>query len=210
MKLIKELTEEVEFVLEEVGGKKNYFIEGNFIQANLKNRNGRYYPKENIQEEVNRYITERITPRNAFGELGHPAGPTINLDRVSHMIVSLTENGDNWVGKAKLLDTPMGKIAKSLLDEGAKLGVSSRGLGTVKSGQVQKDFKLATPADIVADPSAPDAFVHGIMEGKEWILENGVWSERQVDEAYDLISETPSRDLAKVRVELFESFINSL
>jgi len=210
MKLIKELTEEVEFIVEEVDSKKNYFIEGIFIQSNVKNRNGRRYPKGNITEEVNRYISERIEPRNAFGELGHPAGPTINLDRVSHMIVSLLEEGDNWIGKAKLLDTPMGKIAKALLDEGAKLGVSSRGVGTVKGGDVQKDFKLATPADIVADPSAPDAFVAGIMESKEWVLENGVWSERQIEEAQDMIAATPSRDLEKAKIALFESFVQSL
>jgi hypothetical protein len=176
MKLITESLD-VEFLLEEANGKKSYYIEGPFIQMEVKNRNGRAYPKAHIYEEVCRYVTEKIDQRNSFGELGHPSGPTINLDRASHMIVSLKEHGNDWIGRAKLIDTPMGRIAKTLLDEGAKLGVSSRGLGTVKGGIVQSDFKLATPADIVADPSAPAAFVQGIMESKEWILENGVWTE---------------------------------
>lgn len=209
MKLITESLD-VEFLLEEVNGKKSYYIEGPFIQMDVKNRNGRNYPKANIYEEVTRYIAEKIDHRNSFGELGHPSGPTINLDRASHMIMSLKEHGNDWIGKAKLIDTPMGRIAKTLLDEGAKLGVSSRGLGTVKGGVVQNDFKLATPADIVADPSAPAAFVQGIMESKEWILENGVWSERQVEDAKDLIESTSMQNLAEVQVQVFEAFINSL
>jgi hypothetical protein len=168
------------------------------------------YPKANVYEEVCRYITEKVAERNAFGELGHPQGPTINLDRASHMILSLKEHGSDWIGKAKLIDTPMGRIAKTLLDEGAKLGVSSRGLGTVKGGNVQNDFKLATPADIVADPSAPAAFVQGIMESKEWILENGVWTERQVEDAKELIESTSMQNLTEVQIQVFEAFINSL
>lgn len=215
MKLIQELTESVEFVVEAVeGGKKNYYIEGIFMQTNLKNRNGRVYPKGNVQEEVQRYINERVETKNAFGELGHPEGPTINLDRVSHMIVSLKENGDNYDGKAKLMDTPMGKIAKSLLDEGAKLGVSSRGVGTVVSraglNEVQKDFRLATPADIVADPSAPDAFVRGLMENKEWVYENGIWTEEELEEGRTIIEAAKLRDLEEKKIRLFENFLTSL
>lgn len=209
MKLITESLD-VEFLLEEANGKKSYFIEGPFIQMEVKNRNGRAYPKAHIYEEVCRYVTEKIDQRNSFGELGHPSGPTINLDRASHMIVSLKEQGNDWIGKAKLIDTPMGRIAKTLLDEGAKLGVSSRGLGTVKGGIVQSDFKLATPADIVADPSAPAAFVQGIMESKEWILENGVWTERQVEDAKALIESTSMQNLAEAQIQVFEAFINSL
>ena len=168
MKLISELVEDVEFISEGDGATKNYFIEGVFLQSNIKNKNGRLYPKEIMKKEVGRYMKEYVDSKRAFGELGHPEGPGINLDRVSHMIVSLKENGDDFLGRAKIMDTPMGKIAKNLLDEGAKLGVSSRGMGSMianKEGvnEVQGDFYLATAADIVADPSAPDAFVRGIM-----------------------------------------------
>ena len=172
MKLIKELNEDLQFIVEESSdsGKKSLFIEGVFLQADLKNRNGRMYPKEIMAKEVNRYVKEQVNTKRAYGELGHPEGPNINLDRVSHMIVSLREDGNNWIGRAKILDTPMGNIASSLIKEGAGLGVSSRGLGTLKEvngiNEVQDDFMLATAADIVADPSAPGAFVNGIMENK--------------------------------------------
>jgi len=184
MKLIKEVTEEIKYIseLNEETGKKSHFIEGVFLQSNLKNRNGRMYPKEVMQKEVARYTKESIEKKRAYGELGHPDGPTVNLDRVSHMIVGLKEDGDNYIGRAKILDTPMGRIVKELIDEGASLGVSSRGLGSLKErngvNEVQEDFMLATAADIVADPSAPDAYVQGIMENKEWTFVNGIWQEK--------------------------------
>ena len=177
MRLICETLEDVEFICESTATGKNYFIEGVFMQANVKNRNGRVYPKAILEKEVLRYDQNYIKQSRAFGELGHPEGPTVNLERVSHMIQDITEDGDNFVGRAKILDTPYGKIVKNLIDEGARLGVSSRGMGSLKPvgrnvSQVQDDFYLATAADIVADPSAPAAFVNGIMEGKEWIWDN--------------------------------------
>ena len=186
MKLISELVEEVQFIAEGPENAKNYFIEGVFLQSNIKNRNGRVYPKNIMNKEVTRYVKEYVDSKRAFGELGHPEGPSINLDRVSHMIVSLKENGDNYIGKAKIMDTPMGKIAKSLIGEGVCLGVSSRGVGSLKMTNeghkiVGEDFMLATAADIVADPSAPDAFVNGIMEGKEWVWDGGVLRERHLE-----------------------------
>jgi hypothetical protein len=215
MKLIKELVEEVQFVAESNGGNKNYFIEGVFLQSNLKNRNGRMYPKNVMKREVSRYIKEYVDAKRAFGELGHPEGPTINLDRVSHMIVSLKENGNNYIGKAKIMDTPMGKIAKNLLDEGAKLGVSSRGLGSLKLNneginEVQDDFFLATAADIVADPSAPDAFVQGVMENKEWIFVEGMWTYQNMDETKKLIEQTQRKQLEDVKMKVFENFLNTV
>lgn len=215
MKLIKELVEEVQFVAEEAGDKKNYFIEGVFLQSNLKNRNGRVYPKEVMQKEVSRYMKEYVDTKRAFGELGHPDGPTINLDRVSHMIVSLKEEGNNFIGRAKIMDTPMGRIAKNLLDEGAKLGVSSRGLGTLKVNneginEVQDDFYLATAADIVADPSAPDAFVQGIMENKEWMFIDGVWTYQNMDETKKLIEQAQKKQLEEVKLKVFEHFLKSI
>lgn len=215
MKLIKELVEEVQFVAEEAGDKKNYFIEGVFLQSNLKNRNGRVYPKEVMQKEVSRYMKEYVDTKRAFGELGHPDGPTINLDRVSHMIVSLKEDGNNFIGRAKIMDTPMGKIAKNLLDEGAKLGVSSRGLGSLKVNneginEVQDDFYLATAADIVADPSAPDAFVQGIMENKEWMFIDGVWTYQNMDETKKLIEQAQQKQLEEVKLKVFEHFLKSI
>ena len=177
MKLIKELTEEVEYITEDNEGKKNHYIQGVFLQSEITNRNGRMYPKSVLDREVKNYNEKYIRTNRALGELGHPEGPTVNLDRVSHKITELKEDGNNFVGKAKLLDTPMGNIAKNLLGEGVKLGVSSRGMGTLKrengASVVGEDFMLATAADIVSDPSAPDAFVEGIMEGKEWVWENG-------------------------------------
>ena len=175
MKLIREEIETVDFIVEETNGKKSMYIEGVFLQGNLRNRNGRMYPMETLRREVQRYTENHITAGRALGELGHPDGPTVNLDRVSHKIVSLKENGNNFIGKAKILSTPMGKIAEALINEGVKLGVSSRGIGSLKSTRegvnvVGDDFMLSTAADIVADPSAPDAFVEGIMEGKEWVF----------------------------------------
>lgn len=216
MKLIKEITEEVSYIseLNEETGKKSHFIEGVFLQSNLKNRNGRVYPKEVMQKEVMRYTQESIDKKRAYGELGHPEGPTVNLDRVSHMIVSLKEDGDNYIGRAKILDTPMGKIVKELIGEGASLGVSSRGLGTLKErngiNEVQNDFMLATAADIVADPSAPDAFVHGIMENKEWVNVNGCWQEQEIEEAKSIIHSASSKDLEAAKLHVFESFLTKL
>lgn len=181
MKLFSEVNESISIVeetIDEATGKKNLFIEGVFMQANVKNRNGRVYPTEVLDKEVARYTTEYVQKKRAFGELGHPQGPTINLERVSHLITDLKRDGDNFMGKAKIMDSPYGQIVKGLIGEGATLGVSSRGMGTLKANkdgvqEVQKDFYLATAADIVADPSAPDAFVNGIMEGVEWVWDNG-------------------------------------
>ena len=185
VKLIAEAVEEVEYITEEKeGGGKNYKIRGIFMQADIKNRNGRIYPMEVLNEEVKKYNKNFIEQKRAFGELGHPDGPTVNLERVSHMITSLEPDGKNFIGEAKIMDTPMGKIVKNLMDEGAKLGVSSRGMGSLKqkggANVVSDDFYLATAADIVADPSAPNAFVEGIMEGKEWVWNNGALVEAHV------------------------------
>jgi len=216
MKLIKELNEDLQFIVEESSdnGKKSLFIEGVFLQADLKNRNGRMYPKEIMAKEVTRYVKEQVNTKRAYGELGHPEGPNINLDRVSHMIVSLREDGNNWIGRAKILDTPMGNIASSLIKEGAGLGVSSRGLGTLKEvngiNEVQDDFMLATAADIVADPSAPDAYIQGIMEGKEWVFVKGVWQDREIEETKNLIKKTSSRNLSEAKVKAFEKFLDKI
>ncbi len=214
MKLIKELTEDVEYIVEEKDGKKNLYIEGVFLQSDLKNRNGRLYPKEIMQREVVRYHKEQIDTKRAMGELGHPDGPNINLDRVSHMITSLKEDGPNWIGRAKILDTPMGRIAKSLIEEGAQLGVSSRGLGSLKEkngiNEVQDDFVLSTAADIVSDPSAPDAFVNGIMETKEWVIVDGVWHEREMAQAKAYISKASTGELEEAKMQVFSSFMNKL
>ena len=187
MKLITEEISDVKFITEGKGAKKKMYIEGVFLQGNLKNRNGRMYPVDTLAKEVSRYNESFVAKGRAVGELGHPDGPTVNLDRVSHKIVDLHQEGNNFVGKAQLLETPMGKIAKSLLAEGVTLGVSSRGIGTLKEDRdgikvVGEDFQLATAADIVADPSAPDAFVNGIMEGKEWVWEGGILREQFVDQ----------------------------
>ena len=216
MKLISEEAINVEFLTEATtSGGKNYFIEGIFMQANKKNRNGRIYPTEILQKEAKRYTTEFIKKKRAFGELGHPDGPTVNLERVSHMIEELEEVGQNFMGRAKVLDTPYGKIVKNLIDEGAQLGVSSRGMGSLKPGrngisEVQGDFYLATAADIVADPSAPDAFVHGIMEGKEWIWDNGLLKETQIQKYKDKIEKSSRKDRENVLVEAFKDFIVKL
>ena len=216
MRLIKEVTEEIKYIseLNEETGKKSHFIEGVFLQSNLKNRNGRMYPKEVMQKEVARYTAESIDKKRAYGELGHPDGPTVNLDRVSHMIVGLKEDGDNYIGRAKILDTPMGRIVKELIDEGASLGVSSRGLGSLKErngvNEVQEDFMLATAADIVADPSAPDAYVQGIMENKEWTFVNGIWQEQELEESKTKIRAASTKELEAVKLEVFESFLTKL
>jgi len=214
MKLIKEITEDIQYIQEEKDGKKSLYIEGVFLQSNLKNRNGRVYPKEVMQKEVARYTTEQIDKKRALGELGHPDGPTLNLDRVSHMIVSLKEDGDNYIGKAKILDTPFGKIAGNLIEAGAQLGVSSRGLGSIKEkngiNEVQDDFVLATAADIVADPSAPDAYVEGIMESREWVMVDGVWQGREVEQAQAYIKATPKHELEEAKLNVFSSFLDKL
>ena len=216
MKLISEEATNVEFLTEATkSGGKNYFIEGIFMQANKKNRNGRIYPTEILQKEAKRYTTEFIKKKRAFGELGHPDGPTVNLERVSHMIEELEEVDQNFMGRAKILDTPYGMIVKNLIDEGAQLGVSSRGMGSLKSGkngisEVQGDFYLATAADIVADPSAPDAFVAGIMEGKEWVWDNGLLKETQIQKYKDKIEKSSRKDRENVLVEAFKDFIVKL
>jgi hypothetical protein len=215
MKLIKEINDNVNYTyLEESNGKKSLHIEGPFLVAETKNKNGRLYEYNTMKKEVSRYTTEYINKSRAFGELGHPESPSINLDRVSHMIVGLREDGNTWVGKAKILDTPMGNIARSLIEGGAQLGVSSRGMGSLKNvngvNVVQPDFYLATAADIVADPSAPGAFVQGIMEGKEWMLVNGVWTEQYVEEAKREIKQASRKDIEAVSLRIFENFMKKL
>jgi hypothetical protein len=217
MKLIREEIESVEFITEKLkNGKQNLYIEGIFLQGNIKNRNGRMYPMETLQREVARYNESNITSGRALGELGHPDGPTVNLDRVSHKITSLKESGSNFIGRAKILDTPMGSIASSLIKEGVKLGVSSRGIGSLKPTKegfnvVGDDFMLATAADIVADPSAPDAFVEGIMEGKEWIWEGNSFREQRAAETKNKIeSLVTQKRLEEHKLSLFNEFINSL
>ena len=216
MRLIKEFNESITYLTEESKDPKkpNEFIEGVFLQSDLKNKNGRVYPKEIMQREVQRYVNENVKTKRAYGELGHPDGPTVNLDRVSHMITDLREDGNNWIGKAKIMDTPMGRIVKELISEGAQLGVSSRGLGSLKEkngiNEVQGDFMLATAADIVADPSAPDAFVSGIMEGKEWVFVNGKWTEQDIEEAKSTISRANIRDLEEEKMQVFSNFLDKL
>jgi hypothetical protein len=214
MKLIKEITETVSYLTEEADGKKSLFIEGPFLVAEKKNRNGRLYEFNTMKKEVHRYTEEYINKHRAFGELGHPETPSINLDRVSHMITSLREDGNQWVGKAKILDTPMGNIARSLIEGGAQLGVSSRGMGSLKNVNgvniVQPDFYLATAADIVADPSAPGAFVQGIMEGKEWMLVNGVWTEQDYTQAVSQIKKASQKEIEEVSLRIFENFFKKL
>jgi len=215
MKLITEVNDNVRYITEEKDGKKSLFIEGVFLQSNLKNRNGRMYPAEIMEKEVQRYMTEAVENKRAFGELGHPDGPSINLDRVSHIVTELYRDGDNWMGKAKITDTPMGNIARGLIESGGQLGVSSRGLGTLKENRdgvqiVQDDFHLATAADIVADPSAPDAFVRGIMENKEWVIVNGLWTEQTNDMAKKVIKKASKKQLEEAKMVVFENFLNRL
>ena len=216
MKLITEEIESVEFLVEQKNGKKNMYIQGVFLQGNIKNRNGRMYPMETLRREVGRYNENHVQSGRALGELGHPEGPTVNLDRVSHKIVSLKESGSNFVGKAKILGTPMGKIASSLIEEGVKLGVSSRGIGSLKPTReginvVGDDFMLATAADIVADPSAPDAFVEGIMEGKDWVWDGGVLREKYAERTYKTINTlVDQKVLDEKKLSLFNDFLSNL
>ena len=216
MKLIREEIESVEFLVEQRNGKKSMYIEGIFLQGDLQNRNGRMYPINVLRKEVARYNENHIQKGRALGELGHPDGPTVNLDRVSHKITSLKESGSNFIGKAKILGTPMGKIAASLVEEGVKLGVSSRGIGSLKPTRegvnvVGDDFMLSTAADIVADPSAPDAFVEGIMEGKEWVWDGGVLRERSAAKAYKEINTlVTQKELDEKKLDVFNNFLNSL
>ena len=214
VKLFSEAVEEVEYICEEKeSGKKNYKIRGIFMQADVKNRNGRVYPMEVLSKEVVKYNKNFIQEKRAFGELGHPDGPTVNLERVSHMITSLIPDGKNFIGEAKIMSTPMGEIVKNLMNEGAKLGVSSRGMGSLdqKNGAnyVRDDFYLATAADIVADPSAPAAFVNGVMEGKEWIWDNGILDERHAARIEKQIK-LSRKNLEKTQIDAFETFISSL
>jgi|TARA_R100000005_G_C4976753_1_gene187872 hypothetical protein len=216
MKLITEEIESVEFIVEERNGKKSMFIEGIFLQGDITNRNRRMYPMDTLRKEVARYDENFVQKGRALGELGHPEGPTVNLDRVSHKIVSLKESGSNFVGKAKILDTPMGRIAKSLIGEGVRLGVSSRGMGSIRQTKeginvVESDFMLATAADIVADPSAPDAFVDGIMEGKDWVMDGGVIREKLVEKTYKQINTlVDERSLQENKLKLFQDFLSNL
>jgi len=216
MKLIREEIENVEVIVEERNGKKSLYIEGVFLQGDIKNRNGRMYPAGTLPKEVSRYNEAFVNKGRALGELGHPDGPTVNLDRVSHKITSLRQEGANFVGRAKILNTPMGSIAKNLLDEGVKLGVSSRGVGSVSMNNegvnvVGEDFMLATAADIVADPSAPDAFVDGIMEGKDWIWDGGALREKFATKTYKQINTlASSRELQENKLKLFKEFLGNL
>ena len=211
MKLITEQIEDVKLVTEGTGDDKKLYIEGVFLQSELKNRNGRMYPFSVLEKEVNRYNEEYVKSKRALGELGHPDGPTVNLDRVSHRITSLKAEGNNFIGKAQILDTPMGKIAKSLLGEGVQLGVSSRGMGSIDKREdvnvVMDDFMLATAADIVADPSAPDAFVNGIMEGKEWVWNNGILKETKVAKYQSYMNDSTRADLEERTLKVFADFL---
>lgn len=217
MKLIREINEQVNYLTEEVldeTGKKSLYITGPFLQTEVKNRNGRIYKRDTMLNEVKRYTEQYINKNRAFGELGHPDTPTINLDRVSHMIVDLHQEGNDWIGKAKILDTPMGTIARQIIEGGGQLGVSSRGMGSLKNENgvnvVQDDFYLATAADIVADPSAPDAFVRSIMENKEWMLVDGVWTAMDMDMAQRAIRKASRKEIEAVSLQIFENFIKRL
>tara|TARA_Y100000004_G_scaffold119237_1_gene133984 strand:- start:32 stop:688 length:657 start_codon:yes stop_codon:yes gene_type:complete len=216
MKLIREEINEAQYIVEaDETGKKSHKIKGIFMQANIKNRNGRVYPQEVLEKEVKRYNKEFVERKRAFGELGHPDGPTVNLERVSHLITKLDGDGKgNYIGEAKITDTPYGKIVKSLIDEGAQLGVSSRGMGSLENkggtNYVKSDFYLATAADIVADPSAPQAFVNGVMEGKEWVWDNGIIKEQDVSEIKEQIERETRERQAKVEAHAFESFMRKL
>lgn len=214
MKLISEEVQSAEYLIEETNGKKDYKIRGIFLQSDVKNRNGRVYPREILVREVNRYNKDFIERKRAFGELGHPDGPTINLERVSHMITKLTSNGKDFIGEAKIMNTPYGKIVKGLIDEGAQMGVSSRGMGSIMNrngvNYVKDDFYLATAADIVADPSAPDAFVEGIMESREWTWENGILKEKDIEAWKHQVRNAKQKALEEVKLKVFESFLKKL
>ena len=214
MKLITETTQsDIQVLTEDKNGQKNYFIKGVFMESDTKNRNGRMYPGEIMEKEIGRYNTEYVKQNRAMGELGHPEGPTVNLERVSHIIKNLSVDGKQIIGEAKIMDTPYGKIVKNLIDEGAKLGVSSRGMGSLKEQDgvnvVQEDFMLAA-VDVVADPSAPNAFVNGIMEGKEWVWDNGVLKPVVIEQYKKVIKNTPSRKLEEQAMRLFKDFISKL
>jgi hypothetical protein len=214
MRLIREEINDAQYIVEEKEGKKNYSIKGVFLQSDVKNRNGRVYPSNVLTKEVKRYNAEFINKNRAFGELGHPEGPVVNLERVSHMIKKLYPEGKNFIGEAKIMDTPNGKIVKNLIDEGARLGVSSRGMGSLiqKNGQniVGEDFYLATAADIVADPSAPDAFVEGIMENKEWVWNNGILVEQDIEAWKQELIKTKRLELAEKKANIFKDFLSKL
>ena len=216
MKLIREEINEAQYIVEaDDNGKKSHKIKGIFMQANIKNRNGRVYPQEVLEKEVNRYNKEFVQRKRAFGELGHPDGPTVNLERVSHIITKLEgDSKGNYIGEAKITDTPYGKIVKSLIDEGAQLGVSSRGMGSLENkggtNYVKSDFYLATAADIVADPSAPQAFVNGVMEGKEWVWDNGIIKEQDVSEIQDQLNRARRDEIAKAQTTAFNNFMQKL
>jgi hypothetical protein len=216
MKLITEINEQINVITEDVEtGGKNFYIEGVFMQAEQKNRNGRVYPINVLQKEADRYISEYVNRNRAYGELGHPEGPTINLERVSHMIKELRQVGNDFVGKAKIMDTPYGNIVKNLMTEGATLGVSTRGMGTLEERSdgtrvVKDDFYLATAADIVADPSAPNAFVRGIMESKQWVWENGLIKEVQIDEYKKIINKSSRKNLEENMIKTFQDFLSKL
>ena len=214
MKLISEEVQNAEYLVEETNGKKNYKIRGVFLQSEIKNRNGRVYEKEILEKEVRRYNAEFINKKRAFGELGHPDSPTVNLERVSHMITSLYPDGTNFIGEAKIMNTPYGKIVKGLIDEGAQLGVSSRGMGSLSQrggvNYVGRDFYLATAADIVADPSAPDAFVEGIMENREWVWNNGVLVEKDIESWKRDVEAAKRLALAESKAEVFQKFLKKL
>jgi hypothetical protein len=214
MKLITEQIEDVHVITEGTGDDKKLYIEGVFLQSELKNRNGRVYPFQVLEREVGRYNEEYVKTKRALGELGHPDGPTVNLDRVSHRITELRAEGNNFMGKAQILDTPMGKSAKSLLGEGVQLGVSSRGMGSIDKREdtayVMDDFMLATAADIVADPSAPDAFVNGIMEGKEWVWDNGILKESEVAKYQRYMSDSTRKNLEERTLQVFQNFLAGL
>jgi len=216
MKLITEINEQINVITEDVEtGGKNFYIEGIFMQAEQKNRNGRVYPLKVLQKEADRYIAEYVNRNRAYGELGHPDGPTINLERVSHMIKELKQSGNDFVGKAKIIDTPYGNIVKNLIIEGAGVGVSTRGMGSLEEQSdgtklVKDDFYLATAADIVADPSAPDAFVRGIMESKEWVWENGIIKEVQINEYKKTIQKSSKKNLEENMIKTFQHFLSKL
>ncbi len=215
MKLIREVFDTTNIIVEERKGKKDYFIEGIFLQSNLVNRNKRMYTEEVMDKEVARYIAESVEKNRAYGELGHPDTPSINLDRVSHMIVNLRKEGTNYIGRAKIMETPMGNIARGLLDGGANLGVSSRALGSLKMNNegvqiVQDDFMLSTAADIVADPSAPDAYVRGIMESKEWVFVDGKFVEKNIEETQKFIRKASSKQLQEAKMIAFQHFLSKI
>ena len=214
MKLITENIQDINVLIEETAGKKHLYIEGVFLQSEVKNRNGRVYPFNILNREVERYTEQYVKTGRALGELGHPDGPSVNLDRVSHRIVELRSQGSDFYGKARILETPLGNIAKSLLEEGVKLGVSSRGMGSLEerngTNYVRDDFMLATAADIVADPSAPDAFVNGIMEGKEWVWDNGILREHQIAKYHRYISESNRKNSEERKLKAFGHFLSNL